>query len=305
MALLVLEGHDLGLDAGTVPGTDAFDDAGVDGTAVQIAPDDGMRILIGIGQPAGDLVFRCRFCGKGEGLGILVPQLDLHFGEVHGAGVDPGRRAGLEPPHGKTKLTETVSQSIGGSQTVGTGMGDSFTGEGHAFQIGAGGQYHGTAGKDRTGGGGHGGDLSVLHAQIHHFRLTYPEMILLFQRLFHHFLIMPPVRLRTQGIDGGPLAPVEHPVLDAGLVGGHAHLSAHGIQLPHQMALAGASDGRIAGHVAHTVQIHGKAYRVQAHPCGGKSRLDAGVSGADDGDITLSCVICLHGQTPLLRNRWR
>ena len=113
-------------------------------------------------------------------------------------------------------------------------------------------------------------------------------MGLLLQRVLHHLLVLPAVGLGPQGPYGGPLAPVQHPVLDTGPVGGLCHLAPQGVQLPHQMALAGAADGGVAGHVAHRVQIDGKAYRLQSQPGGGQRRLDAGVARADDGNIKLS-----------------
>ena len=60
------------------------------------------------------------------------------------------------------------------------------------------------------------------------------------------------------------------------------------VQFPDQMALAGAADGGVAGHVAHGVQIDGKDDGLQPQAGGGQRRLDAGVSGADDGNIKLS-----------------
>ena len=109
--------------------------------------------------------------------------------------------------------------------------------------------------------------------------------------MLHDLLILPPVRLGPEGVDRGALAPVQHPVLDAGLVRGPAHLAPQGVQLPDQVALAGAADGGVAGHVAHGVQIDGKAHRVQPQPGGGQGRLDARVARADDGDITVSRLI--------------
>ena len=119
-------------------------------------------------------------------------------------------------------------------------------------------------------------------------------MLLPLQRVLHHLLVLPAIRLGPQGVDGRPLPPVEHPVLDAGGVRPTGHLAPQSVQLPHQMSLPGAADGRVAGHIAHGVQIHGEAHRLQPHPGRRQRRLDAGVSGADDGDIKLSGKKLLH-----------
>ena len=72
-----------------------------------------------------------------------------------------------------------------------------------------------------------------------------------------------------------------------------AHLAPQGVQLPHQMALAGAADGGVAGHVAHRVQVDGEARPSACPACAaGQRRLDAGVARADDGHIK-----CLRRET--------
>ena len=59
--------------------------------------------------------------------------------------------------------------------------------------------------------------------------------------------------LRAQGVHGRALAAVEHAVLDAAGVRRAAHLAAEGVELAHEMALARAANGGVAGHVAHRV----------------------------------------------------
>ena len=112
--------------------------------------------------------------------------------------------------------------------------------------------------------------------------------------MLHHLLVFPAVGLGTQGPDGGTLAPVEQPVLDTGLVRGLAHLAAQRVQLPDEMALSGAADGGVAGHIAHRVQIDGEAQGPHSHPGGGQCGLDAGVAGTHHSDIKFSRVISFH-----------
>ena len=91
-------------------------------------------------------------------------------------------------------------------------------------------------------------------------------MVLLLQGVLHVLLIPPPVRLGPEGPDGGALSLVQQPVLDAARVGGLRHLAPQGVQLPDQMALAGAADSRVAGHVAHRIQIDGEDDGLPAWP---------------------------------------
>ena len=95
--------------------------------------------------------------------------------------------------------------------------------------------------------------MPVLHAKIDDLRLPQQQIFLRFKRVLHHALIAPPVGLRAQRPDGGALAAVEHAVLDAGFIRGLCHLAAEGVELAHEMALACAADGGVAGHVAHRV----------------------------------------------------
>ena len=120
------------------------------------------------------------------------------------------------------------------------------------------------------------------------------QVLLALQGLLHHRLVAPPVGLSPQGVHRRPLAQVQHPVLDAGPVRRPGHLAAQGVQLPHQVPLARAADGRVAGHVAHAVQIHGEAQGLQPQTRRGQSRLDARVARADHRNITASRLKSLH-----------
>ena len=104
MAELVREPDDLRFKAGAVPGADALDQPGVHGGPVQIFLDDALGLLGGPRQPAHRLVIGRVLRGIGEGHRDLVPRLDLHLVKVHSPGVDPGGRAGLEPPQGQAQL---------------------------------------------------------------------------------------------------------------------------------------------------------------------------------------------------------
>ena len=95
-------------------------------------------------------------------------------------------------------------------------------------------------------------------------------------------------------MDGRPLSLVEHPVLNAAAVGRLGHLTAQRVQLPHQLPLARAADGGIAGHVAHRVEVDGKHHRRAPHPRRSKACLNSGVPRANDGDLIFSCQI-FHG----------
>ena len=92
-------------------------------------------------------------------------------------------------------------------------------------------------------------------------------------------------------MDGRAFAPVQHPVLDTGMVGRRAHLAPQRVQLPHQVSLSGAADGGVAGHISHGVQVDGKENGMVAQPGGGKGGFDSRVSRPDHGNVTAARVI--------------
>ena len=99
--------------------------------------------------------------------------------------------------------------------------------DGASAQVVAGGHHHRLHLKDRSGGSDHGADrAAVIHPYFHHFRLPDEQIFRLFQGVLHHLLILPPVGLGTEGMNGRPFASVEQPVLDTGFVCRPSHFAA-------------------------------------------------------------------------------
>ena len=92
-------------------------------------------------------------------------------------------------------------------------------------------------------------------------------------------------------------------LVDAGRVRRAGHLPAQGVQLPHQVALARPAYGRVAGHVAHRVQIYRKTERLHAETRGGQRGLYPRVPRAYDGYITLSGFVSSHNLKIILPAR--
>ena len=177
---------------------------------------------------------------------------------------------------------------------VGAGVLQALAHDGAAVEIGARAEDHRPDLIYGPGAQHHLPDPAALRPQVHDLPLTHGEMLLALQGVLHHLLVLAPVGLGPEGVDRRPLAPVEHPILDAGRVRGPAHFTAQGIQLPDQVALAGAADGRVAGHIAYGVQIDGENDGLQAHPRRRQGRLDTRVARADDGYIKFSGQKFLH-----------
>jgi hypothetical protein len=82
-----------------------------------------------------------------------------------------------------------------------------------------------------------------------------------------------------------PLARVQAPELDAGLVDGAGHLAAQRVDLLDQVPLGHAADGGVAGHGRDGLDLPREDQRGQAHARGGERGLAPGVAGAHDDHV--------------------
>ena len=294
MALLVGKTDDLRLDAGTITGAHAGDRAVIHGTAVQVLPDDPVGLGVGIGQVAHRPVVKTMFGAERERLDLLISGLEPHLGKINAPAVDPGGRAGLEPAQGQPQPPQIVRKANSGVHAVRAGGLHTLAGDNGAVKKCAGGNDNSLGLILRTQAGGNAGNTAILRLHRDDLGLLQLQIFLPLQGMLHVFLIPAAVSLGPQGMDRRAFAPVEHPVLNAAMVRRNTHLAAQGIQLPHQMSLARAADGRVTGHIAHGVQIDGKQDGVQAQPGGCQRRFDARVSRADHGDLAGACIVSGH-----------
>src|SRR5207247_10796970 len=85
--------------------------------------------------------------------------------------------------------------------------------------------------------------------------------------------------------NGWSLFRFEHAELQTGHVGRFAHFPTQSVNFPGQMAFSQATDRRVAGHLSDCIQIDRQEQSLATHPCGGQSRFDSGMAGADYQDI--------------------
>ena len=218
---------------------------------------------------------------EGEGGCGLVPLLDGHLGKVQGVPLDPGGRAGLEPAQGDAEAAEIPGQALAPQHAVRSAVADEFADEDAALQVHARAQDRRPAGVAEALRRKYAGDAAIFGLEVHGLALDDGQVRLGFQGGLHALVVAALVHLSAQGVDGGALARVQHAHLDQGIVGSEAHLAAHGVQFANEMALAGAADGRVAGHHADAVQVQREQGRLKAHPRGGQGRLAAAVARAD------------------------
>ena len=178
------------------------------------------------------------------------------------------------------------------------GFVDTFAGDHRGIEISAGTNNGSFYLIHRAKAGNDSRYLSIFHTNIRDHGLLQIQILLLFQNALHILLILAAICLSAQRMNCRTFSPVEHPVLDAAAVSRFRHLSAKGIQLSDKVAFACAADGRIAGHIAHGIQIDGKHHGFQPHACSSQRSFNSGVSCTDDGNIILSSKI-FHNQTSL------
>ncbi len=168
----------------------------------------------------------------------------------------------------------------------------SFADDDPAFEINPGGEDHGAGQIDRPGGGEHAGDPAVLH-QNHAFALAEKEVLRPFQGALHALVVPPFVHLGAQAVDRRAL-PVFSSLSWMKVSSAALPISPPSVDLAHEVALAGAADGRIARHQRDGIQIHGQAgWSAPSSPGQGPPRA-ARVARADDHGVKTAGVESLH-----------
>jgi hypothetical protein len=90
-----------------------------------------------------------------------------------------------------------------------------------------------------------------------------------------------PVGLRAGRAHGRALAPVQHPEVNAGPIGGLGHRPAQRVDLAHQVTLADPADRRVAAHLADGFDVVGQQQRARTAACRRQGGLGPGVAAAD------------------------
>ena len=70
--------------------------------------------------------------------------------------------------------------------------------------------------------------------------------------------------------------------------------AASGGEMAHEVALARAAYGRVAGHIAHAVEVYGEADDPASQPRRGQRGLNPRVARAYDNNIAFSGFVSLH-----------
>ena len=282
MAILVGKAHDLILNAGAVTGADALDQPTVQGASADVLPDDPVGLRVGVGDVALHLVVHGGTGQKAEGLQLVVrvAGLALKPVKINAAPVHAGRGAGLEAAQGQARGPQALGEGCGRVLAVRPAVVMGASHKNAAAQAGASGDHHAFRPIVAVQIGEHAPHLPVGNVHAGDLRLMNVQVRGLLQQVLHHHVVALAVGLHPQAVHRRAFAPVQHPALQVGLVRRAAHQAAQRVQLPHQMALGGAADGGVAGHIADKIQADGKHRGARPQHGGGVGGLNARVARA-------------------------
>src|SRR5690606_24432385 len=146
---------------------------------------------------------------------------------------------------------------------------------------GSGRQDHGFCEETQPHLGDHAPYLIRFNDQVVCSLLKYPQVGLVFQSFAYGCLVQHPSSLSTSGADCRACTAVEHTQLNAAPVGGRCHDATERIDFLDQMALADATDGRIAAHLAEGFHIVRQQQGFHAHTCCCQGSFGTGMATAD------------------------
>ena len=286
---LVSKPINLVLDARAVARSDAVNQTREHRAAVETALDDLVRSLIGMRDPARQLPWMHQgIAQEAENRhGVGIPRLLDQPREVNRAPVQPRRRARLQPPLPQLQLFQPCRQAqsrrIAGAPSAVILQPDMDA----AVEKGAGRQHDG-AGSKLQAQLGHRTDHPVtFQHQVVHRLLKQPQVLLVLQSATNRRAVQHAVSLRTRSPNCRPLAAVKNAELDTRFVGGSGHRAAQRVDLLDQVALANATDRRVAAHLAQRLDVVRQQQRFAPHARRGQRRFGAGVPAPDDDHIKM------------------
>ena len=224
---------------------------------------------------------------------LLAAMLYARAGVIDAVGGQSRRRAGLEATQFQAGVSQVVGQRGGGRFAATTAGRHRIAHDDPALQERSGGDDGGVGANLLAGAG-----ADAAHApggrpvqrfrfpdEAVHMGLEERQVLLRLEQAAHEHAVGMLVALGAQGADGRSFAGVQLADLDLGAVGVAAHFAAERVDLTYEVALGGAADRWVAGHLGDGVEVGAQERRAPTHARRGQGRLAAGVAGADDQDI--------------------
>ena len=302
MSFFCGKSDDFVLNRRTVSRAYSLDLSPIQRRPIQRFSDDLMGMAVGVSQIAQAVVIELPLKVKGKGTGRLISPLHLQGGKVDRTSIHPGRGTGFEPAGAQAKFFHRLGEVGSSGQTIRAGEDILFSDKNTAVEESAGTHHQRPCLINGASHAQDAGDFSFLGEDLRRLSLANGQVLTVLQHFLHILLVSGPIGLGSGRMDSRTFSPVEHAELNAADIGRTAHLSAQGVDLPHQLALGGATDGRVAGHIAHAVQIGGDHQGTMAQPGRGQRRLDASMASSDNHHFICSCQI-RHDCSPIFLHR--
>ncbi len=206
---------------------------------------------------------------------------------VDAAAIDARRRAGLQPADLERQLAQPRGESERG-RIAGAAAGVAFEADVNAAaEERADGQHDAARGKLDAAQGDAADDAVIRQAQVGDLLLEEPQVRLRLESPAHGALVELAVGLRAGRAHRRSLARIEGAQLDACRVRGQRHDAAERVDFLDQMTLADAADGRIAAHLAESLDVVREQERAAAHAGGRQRRLGAGMPASHHDHVEL------------------
>jgi hypothetical protein len=125
-------------------------------------------------------------------------------------------------------------------------------------QKGSSSEHHGSGAKADTQLGDNADHPIALEDEVIYRLLKEPETGLILQPVAYRAAVENAIGLGTSGTHRWPLARVEHPKLNSGLVDGRRHGPPEGVNLFDQVALSDPTDRWVAGHLPERIEVVGE-----------------------------------------------
>ena len=281
--------HHLVFDRRTITRAHTGNSTAIDSGAMQIGADNRVGCRCGGGNPAFGLRVHDRRRHRAERFRHRIPMIGRQTGPVDRCPLQPRRRPRLQPAKRQVQPRQGLRQANRWRFANPPCRRLGIPNMDHPTQKRARGQHRRTAsdpGSIRTDHRGQPAiraDLQILHRTGSDF-----ETLGLRQQRLNGPPIQAAIRLGPRTTDRRPLAAIQELEMNAGHIRRPAHDAIQRIDLPHQMALANAANGGIAGHFANRLQTMGQQQGARAQPRCRCHRLATGMAAADHHHIKLS-----------------
>ncbi len=231
--------------------------------------------LGGLGLVAADLGEGRGRTDKGKAPSGVIPFLRLEAAPVNGPAVEAGHGARLQSVHRVSHPGQRVREPVGRRGTIPSPRALQHPGVELAAQIGPGGNDGGAASQDAAVCKDNPRQTTGPDAEIDDLTLVRRESGLSQDPPVHASLVKEAIDLGPARTYGKTLAGVQVLELDGGGIGTERHLSAQGVQLADEVALALPTNRWIAGHAPHAAEAQGHQQGACTHPGRGQRRFTA------------------------------